>query len=65
MISRIFNEPGAVMYAFNPVHKRQRQATLCKYEASLDYIVISRTVRSMKRNPVPLSGRPAFSSTGL
>jgi hypothetical protein len=39
-----------VASAFNPSTGRQRQADLCEFEASLVYIVSSRTARAIQRN---------------
>ena len=41
-----------VVHAFNPVLKRQRQADLCEFKASLLHGVSSRTTRAVQRNPV-------------
>lgn len=45
-------EPGIDVHAFNPRIGRQRQMGLREFEASLLYVVSSRTVRTMYRDPV-------------
>ena len=44
------------MHTFIPALKRQRQADLCEFKASLVYIVSYSSARATQRNPVSKKG---------
>jgi hypothetical protein len=45
-------KPGVVAHAFNPSNSGGRDRRISEFEASLVYIVSSRTARAIQRNPV-------------
>jgi len=48
----LFNSQMEAVYALIPAFRRQRQADLCEFEASLVHRVSSRIARATQRNPV-------------
>ena len=58
----IQNLGAVVVHAFNPTLRRQRQAELCEFEASLVYRASSRTARTTQRNPVSVLPPPKGTS---
>lgn len=45
------NEPGVMVYAFNPSTQETELEDLCDFQASLEYIVSSKTTRALYWNP--------------
>ena len=51
-MNRVIRSQAVGVHTLIPVLRRQKQADLCKFKASLVYRVSSRTPRAIPRNPV-------------